>query len=78
MRPLENVNSSFSVIHKIGNIGIFVWLKFENKLNTAISHIHFESMGRAFHLKMLTSSNLCIMENLKSHTNIAGCPFLEL
>ena len=30
----------FPKIHKVGNVGIFVLLKFENKLNATISHIN--------------------------------------
>ena len=36
-------HSSFPVIHKVGNVGIFVLLKFENKLNREISHFNFIS-----------------------------------
>ena len=35
--------SSFPVIHKVGNIDIFVLLKFGNKLDVVISHINFIS-----------------------------------
>ena len=31
------ISSSFPVIHKVGNIGIFVLLKFENKSDREIS-----------------------------------------
>ena len=31
-------HSSFPVIHKVGNVGIVVMLKFENKINREISH----------------------------------------
>ena len=32
-------NSSFPVVYKVGNVDIFVLLKFENKLDVVISHI---------------------------------------
>ena len=35
---------SFPVIHKVGNVGIFVLLKFENKLDAVISDFIFNSM----------------------------------
>ena len=31
----------FPVIHKVGNVGIFVLPKFEKKLNIGLSHIYF-------------------------------------
>ena len=34
---------SFSVIHIVGNIGILVLLKSENKMDRAISHFNFNS-----------------------------------
>ena len=33
-------HSSFPVTHKVGNVGIFVLLKFENKSDASISHIY--------------------------------------
>ena len=35
--------SSFPAIHKVGNVGIFVPLKFENKQNTVFGHFNFNS-----------------------------------
>ena len=40
----QPVQSSFPVILKVGNVGIFVLLKFENKLDTVISHMNFNSI----------------------------------
>ena len=37
------MHSSFPVIHKVDNVGIFVLLKFENKLNVVIVHTNFIS-----------------------------------
>ena len=37
------VRSSFPVIHKVGNVGIFVLPKFENKQNTVYNHFNFDS-----------------------------------
>ena len=45
------IKSSFSAIHKVGNVGIFVLLKFE--LSTELSPIYF-------HSKMSSRSPLCI------------------
>ena len=46
-RPGVNISifmlSSFPVIHKVGNVGIFVLLKFENKLDTVFGHFNFNS-----------------------------------
>ena len=33
--------SSFPVRHKVGNVGIFVLLKFRNKLDAVIHHFNF-------------------------------------
>ena len=42
----EHTHSSSPVIHKVGNVGYFVLLKFENKIDKFVSHINFNSMGR--------------------------------
>ena len=39
----EEPHSSFPVIHKVGNIGIFVLLKFENKMEREIIHLNYNS-----------------------------------
>ena len=41
--PTPYRQSSFSVIHKFGDIDIFVLLKIENKLDVAISQMNFIS-----------------------------------
>ena len=40
---MYGIQSSFPAIHKVSNIGIFVLLKFENKLDVVNSHINFIS-----------------------------------
>ena len=35
--------TSFPVIHKVGNVDIFVLLKFENKLDRGINHFNLNS-----------------------------------
>ena len=37
------VKSCFPVFHKVGNDGIYVVLKFKNKLHEEISHFNFNS-----------------------------------
>ena len=37
---LSDVESSFPVIDKVGNVGIFVLLRYEKKLDTEINHLH--------------------------------------
>ena len=62
------IQSSFPVIHKVGNFGIFILLKFENKMDREISHFDFNS---EYHdkcksalklIKILTVSNLFSLE----------------
>ena len=61
-------NSSFPVTNKVGNIGIFVLLKFENKLDIEINPFNFNSKHYdkcQFSLKLiglLTASNLFPLE----------------
>ena len=43
MALLEIPYSSFPVIHKVGNVGIFVFLKFENKLDREINSLNFNT-----------------------------------
>ena len=71
------IDSSFSIIHKVGNIGTFALLKFENKLDRKVSHFNFNSK---YHnkcklvLKLIhfpTSSNLFPLENVQK-CNIAN------
>ena len=40
---MVDLDSSFSVIHKVGNVDIFVLLKFGNKMDTEISHFNYNS-----------------------------------
>ena len=65
----ELVNqSSFPVIHKVGNVGIFVLVKCETKLDKEINHFSFNSKHYKkckFTLKLiglLTVSNLFPLE----------------
>ena len=37
------MHSSFPLIRKVGNVGIFVLLKFENTLNGEINYFNFNS-----------------------------------
>ena len=61
-------HSSFPVTHKVDNIGIFVLLKFENKLDIEINPFNFNSKHYdkcPFSLKLiglLTVSNLFPLE----------------
>ena len=41
MHPTARIYWRFSVIDKVGNFGIFVLLKFENKLDLVISKFYF-------------------------------------
>ena len=36
----------FPIIHKVGNFGIFVLLKFENSWDIVMSHMNFDSKRR--------------------------------
>ena len=38
-----SINSSFPMIHKVGNADIFVLLKFENKMDREINHFNYHS-----------------------------------
>ena len=40
---LTFIYPSFPVIHKFDDVGFFVFLKFENKLNGEINHFNFNS-----------------------------------
>ena len=68
MQPANNTSRDFSIIHKVGNVGIFALLIFENKLDVVISHINFNSEYHdkyEFALEMIqlvTISNLFPLE----------------
>ena len=62
------LHMSFPVRHKVGNVGMFVLLKFQNKLDRELSHFNLNSKHHdkcKFTLKLiwlLTVSNLFILE----------------
>ena len=69
------IQSSFPEIHKLGNVGIFVLLKFENTLPVVISHMHL------FHKFALKITQLVTMPNLiyfqqKLYSNVKIANFL--
>ena len=39
----ENKRGEFSVTHKVGNVGIYVLLKFESKIDREINHFNYNS-----------------------------------
>ena len=63
--------SSFSVLPKVGNVGIFVMLKSENKFDTFINRINFNSAHHdKFHLifnfiQLLSISILFLLEAIQ-------------
>ena len=52
MQEITYLDTSFPVIHKVDNVGIFVLLQFKNKSDTVISHINISSK------EQLTNVNL--------------------
>ena len=43
MHDSQSDDSSFPVMHRVGNVGIFVLLKFENEQDTVFGHFNFNS-----------------------------------
>ena len=74
------MHSSFQVIHKVGNVGIFVLFKFENTLIREIKYFNFNSKHHdkcEFSLKFIwvsTVSNLFPLEVIQK-VNIANFVF---
>ena len=67
-----NIYSSFSVIHKVGNIGVLVLLKFEDKVDREISHftmtnklalklIWLLTASILFPIKIVQKCQLCVL-----------------
>ena len=53
----HNIKSSFLVIHKVGNVDIFVLVKFENKIDKKISHWNCDSK----YYDKCQSHQLCVL-----------------
>ena len=76
------VKSSFPVIHKVGNVLIFVLLKYENKLNVVFSHITFISKHhgkRKFAINSFRLQQFPIYshQNLYKNDNFANFVYYE-
>ena len=76
-------HSSLPVIHKVGNFGIFVLFKFENKLDIEINPFNFNSKHYdkcKFSLKLiglLTVSNLFPLEVVQKYQHCQLCVLRE-
>ena len=51
MSPVSSSKSSFHVKHNVAKFGIFILIKFENKVDVCISHVNF------FFQRAMTNAN---------------------
>ena len=67
--------SSFSVIHKVANAGIFVFVKIENILDTGISHFEFNSKCHDKHeFKIDSALNTFLFISIQSCAEMRTLP----
>ena len=67
-------HSSFPIIREVGNVDIFVLLKFENKLETVVGHINFYSLQYDKCKSALKFIHLLLLFNLFPFEVVQKCP----